>query len=329
LKFLIAGLGSIGRRHLRNLITLGEQDILLYRTHLSTLPDEELQDIPVETDLKAALAQQPDAVIVSNPTTLHLDVALPAAQAGAHLLIEKPISDVLDERVEELKLAVLRRGVKVLVGFQFRFHPVLNQIREQIAQGELGCPYSFRAHWGEYLPGWHPWEDYRQSYAARRELGGGVVNTLCHPFDYARWLFGEVASLSAVTTKVSKLDINVEDLAEVTLTCSNGCVGSIHLDCYQRPAEHWLEITCEKGYIRWENDSGAAKIYHVVGERWETIYPPAGFERNDLFITEMKHFIDLIHGSTNSCCDLEDGIHALELIEAIHASAKQERTVYL
>ncbi len=90
---MIAGLGSIGRRHLRNLVALGEHDILLFRTHRSTLPDDELAEYPVETDLEKALAHKPDAVIVANPTACHLDVALPAAKAGCHLFLEKPIAD--------------------------------------------------------------------------------------------------------------------------------------------------------------------------------------------------------------------------------------------
>ena len=81
MKFLIAGLGSIGRQHLRNLVALGERDILLYRTHRSTLPDDELAEFPVETDLGRALDHKPDAVIISNPTSMHLEVAIPAAQA--------------------------------------------------------------------------------------------------------------------------------------------------------------------------------------------------------------------------------------------------------
>jgi len=90
MKVLIAGLGSIGRRHLRNLVILGEKDILLYRTHTSSLPDDELANYPVENNLQAALAYRPDAVIVANPTSMHLDVAIPAAQAGCCLLLEKP-----------------------------------------------------------------------------------------------------------------------------------------------------------------------------------------------------------------------------------------------
>src|SRR5512140_1907619 len=92
MKFLIAGYGSIGRRHMRNLLALGQKDILLYRTHRSTLTEEELAGFTVETDLRAALDYHPDAVIISNPTALHLDVAIPAARQGCHILMEKPVA---------------------------------------------------------------------------------------------------------------------------------------------------------------------------------------------------------------------------------------------
>jgi len=172
MKVLIAGLGSIGRRHLRNLLALGVDDILFYRTHKSTLPDEELESFPVEENLETALNKQPDAVIVSNPTALHLDIAIPAVQKGCHLFLEKPIAAEYDQRVEELVSLAGLMDVKTLVGFQFRFHPVLFQIKEILDSGELGRPLSFNVHWGEYLPDWHPWEDYRLSYAARKDLGG-------------------------------------------------------------------------------------------------------------------------------------------------------------
>jgi len=321
-KFLIAGLGSIGRRHLRNLLALGQRDIFLYRTHQSTLPDDELAPFPVETDLESALAREPDAVIISNPTALHLEVALRAARSGCHLLLEKPIAEKLDAAVKALQTAVAEKGIRTLVGFQFRYHPVLKQLCEVIQSGELGRPFSFRVHWGEYLPAWHPWEDYREGYAARKNLGGGVVNTLCHPLDYARWLFGEVNSLTAVTGQVSNLEIDVEDVAEIMLNFENGCLGAVHLDYFQRPPAHWLEINCEKGHIRWENDPGGARIYHAETNQWQNIEPPVGFERNDLFLEEMRHFVNLVEGKTPARVSLYDGIKALELTEAVHRSAQ-------
>lgn len=322
MKFLIAGLGSIGRRHLRNLVALGQEEIFLYRTHQSTLPDEALAPYPVETDLAAALAQKPEAVIISNPTALHLDVAIPAAKAGCHLLLEKPVAAQFDDRVKTLQQLVEEAGVQTLVGFQFRFHPVLRQVKTLLDRGDLGRAYSFRAHWGEFLPNWHPWEDYRLSYAARKDLGGGVVNTLCHPLDYVRWLFGEVSSLTAVTGQVSELELDVEDVAEISLVMEKDVVGSIHLDYFQRPPAHSLAVNCEKGSIRWDNETGCAKIYQADQAGWQVIEPPPGFERNDLFLEEMRHFLGMLAGESPSRCSLNDGIQALKLTSAVHESSQ-------
>src|SRR5512141_851332 len=128
MKFLIAGYGSIGRRHFRNLLELGERDILFYRTHHGTLPEADLEGFRVETDLRSALGQHPDAVIIANPTAAHLEVAVPAAEAGCHLLLEKPLAHSL-EGVQALAAAAERSGARVLVGFQFRFHPVLQTLK--------------------------------------------------------------------------------------------------------------------------------------------------------------------------------------------------------
>ena len=321
MKWLIVGLGSIGRRHLRNLLKMGQKDILLYRTHQSTLPDDELANIPYATDLQQALSHQPDAVIIANPTALHLDAAIPAAQAGCHLLIEKPVAAKLDKQVEVFKNAVEMTGIKTLVAFQFRFHPVLIKIKALLDQGAIGRPLTFRAHWGEFLPDWHPWEDYRLGYAARKELGGGVVNTLSHPLDYVRWLFGEVEAVFAYTDKVSDLDLDVEDLAEITLRFSNGVVGSVHLNFLQQPPAHCLEINGTGGHIRWDNETGIARVFSVNENDWITIAPPSGFERNDLFMAELAHFIDVINGDEESRCDIDDGIQSLVLTSAVHESA--------
>ena len=317
---MIAGLGSIGRRHLRNLAALGQTDIVLYRTHRSTLPEDELAEYPMETDLSTALAHRPDGVIVANPTAVHMAVAVPAARAGCHLLLEKPIAEPSDPQVDLLRRLVHENNVRTLVGFQFRFHPVLRMVKALVDSGELGHVLSFRVHWGEYLPGWHPWEDYRKGYAARKDLGGGVVNTLCHPLDYVRWLFGEVEALSALTDHVSEMDLDVEDLAEITLRFQNGVVGSVHLDYFQRPPQHFLTVNLEQGQIHWENESGAAQVYRVSAQTWDRITPPEGFERNDLFLEELRHFLSLVRGETVSRCSLEDGIQVLRLVQAVHES---------
>jgi predicted dehydrogenase len=329
-KLLVAGLGSIGRRHVRNLVTLGEDDILLYRTNQGTLPDLGEFDFPVFHDLKAALAQQPDAVIISNPTALHLDVAIPAAQAGCSLFLEKPVSHSLAQR-QQLETALAQGGGDVLVGYQFRFHPGLQQTRALLADGAIGRPLSCRAVYGEYLPAMHPWEDYRRSYSTRPELGGGVILTLCHPLDTLRWLLGEVEAVWAFTGTLNPFDLTVEDNAEIGLRFANHVIGSVHLDYNRRPASHCLEITGSEGTLRWDNQDGIVWLYTAQTNAWQPQAAPLNFrgdgpfERNDMFLAEMSHFIAMLHGRESTCCDLQDGYRSLKLALAALASAQDQQ----
>jgi predicted dehydrogenase len=326
MKILIAGLGSIGRRHLRNVAASGEHEISLYRTHQSTMPEADLAGYPVYTDLTQALDQQPDAVVVSNPTALHLDVAIPAAERGIHLLLEKPVSHSM-ERVDELQRLVAARNVRVLVGFQYRFHPTLGKVKEWLSAGEIGEPASFRVVWGDYLPGWHPWEDYRVGYAARPELGGGVALTLCHPFDYLRWMFGEVQSVWGSAVNAPGLEIGSEGVVDAGLTFVGGLTGTVHLDYVQQPGIHELEIVGTRGMIRWQNNSGEASLYRAANAAWENVPTPPGFERNHLFIAEAAAFVDLVQGKAATPCSLADGRKALEIVLSVLESATTGRRI--
>jgi predicted dehydrogenase len=341
MKFLIAGLGSIGRRHFRNLIALGEKDIVLLRTRKGTLPDDELAGYPVETDIHEALKKhKPDAVIVANPTSMHLDVAIPAAEAGCHILLEKPISESLD-RLEQLETAVRTRGAKILVAFQFRFHPGLVRAKQLLSDGEIGRVISAHVQFGEYLPAWHPWEDYRQGYAARADMGGGVVLTQCHSLDYLPWLVGKVEAAWGLTARLSDLEVDVEDTAKIGLRLEGGALASIHLDFNQQPPEHNFTFVGTKGTLKWDLLDGAARIYRAspesleiasgmgikAGGTWET-YPIAeSWERNVMFLEQMKHFLSVVRGDVEPACTLEDGIRAMKLIRAVHESQRTGRLI--
>jgi len=321
MKILIAGFGSIGRRHFQNLLSLGEKDILFYRSRKSTLPDDILSGFRVEEDLEKALAQRPDAVVVSNPTALHLDVAIPAAHQGCHILLEKPISNSMN-RIDELKNAVEEAGSRILVGFQFRYHPGLMQIKEWIQQEKIGRTYYVRTHWGEYLPDWHTWEDFHNGYSARKDLGGGVLLTLSHPIDYLCWLFGEFDPVSAVMGGQKALGIEVEEMVETTLRFRNGILGGMHLNYLQRPPELFLDIIGSEGRITWNYLSGELKLYLAEDQTWE-FYPLAeDFSRNDLFLAEMRHFLQVAAGKISPLCSLDDGIKVQKIIAALYQAAE-------
>jgi predicted dehydrogenase len=327
MRFLIAGFGSIGRRHFRNLITLGYKDIILLRSNKSTLDTSELDGFVVETNLEAALEHKPDAVIISNPTALHLDVAIPAARQGCHLFFEKPISDSMD-RITELRNALSLGGGKAVTGFQYRFHPGLIQVRKWIDEGKIGKVVLARSHWGEYQPGWHPWEDHRQSYSARKDLGGGVILTLCHPIDYFRWMFGEVKAVFGVYNSIDSLQIDTEAIADINLKF-NDVLAHVHLNYIQRPGRHSIEIIGDEGTITWNNKDGVADCFSAKSGNWQKFTPASDFERNTLFIDEMNNFIDYINSVTEPICTLEDGIRIQQIVEAIYKSQIKNQMIEL
>ena len=340
MKVLMIGLGSIGQRHVRNLRALlgPALEILAYRvrglTHvLADQPGiqcehnvEERYNIRTFRDLDQALAQHPDAVLVCNPSSLHMPIALSAAQSGCHLFIEKPVSHSLTG-LDCLSATVQEKGLRVLVGFQFRFHPGLRTIKQLIDDGAIGAIVYAHAHLGEYLPGWHPWEDYRQGYSACADMGGGVILTLCHPFDYLRWMLGEVQAVSAAAGQLSGLELDVEDTADVTMVFESGVIGTVHLDYVQRPPSHWLQITGQTGSIRWDNADGAVHCYRADRGEWEEIPVPAGFDRNTMFLDEMRHFLDCVTGRAEPYATLEDGIRALEIALAAKRSSVEGQVI--
>lgn len=314
-EILVVGLGSIGRRHLRNLKALGWDGIRLYRTGRATLPERDLDGLPVEHDLEVALERHPLAVVVSNPSALHVPVALSASQAGSHLFLEKPLSDRRDG-VEELTSRVQSRGLTALMGFHFRYSPGLARIRRWVQDGSLGAIVAVEVRWSEFLPDMHPWEDFRVSYAARADLGGGVLNTLCHPFDYLRWLLGNARVVAATESQRGALGLSVETSVDVRLSFATGAAGLVHLDFLERPRQHRLRVTGTDASAGWSDHDHAAWLWPNGTPRPERVSAPVGFERNTLFVEEMAHFLACLRGDEIPRCTLQDGAAALELVLA-------------
>ena len=195
----------------------------------------------------------------------------------------------------------------MLVGFQFRFHPALQRMRELLERKAIGRPLHAEVFWGEYLPSWHPWEDWRSSYAAVRELGGGVHHTICHPFDYLRWLFGDAQVVRAALTTNGPLGLDVAEAADVLLRFRSDVTAHVRLDYWSRPQAHHVEITCTEGTIAWDFMTGELRVWSTASGTWVTTELPSVESRNDLFIDEARHFLDVVNGRARPICTLEDG----------------------
>jgi predicted dehydrogenase len=293
---LVVGLGSIGRRHARNWAALELGPLGVCRQLGAPQPEPLGVEAQEYRDLDQALAdEQPDIVIVANPTSLHVETAREALQAGAHVLVEKPIGHTLAGVHELIELAENKRK-HVLVGYNLRFHPGLQRVRELLSANAVGRVVSARAEAGEYLPDWHPWEDYTKGYAARRDLGGGALLTLSHELDSLCWLLGAPRRVLAVVSHASSLEFDADDVAELVLQFVQGHTASVHVDYVRRPPKRALEIVGEEGVLRWEYDANVVRQYTPITRQWRVEEGDPKFQRNDTYVTELRHFVACVRG---------------------------------
>jgi predicted dehydrogenase len=325
---LVIGLGSIGQRHLRNLYHLGYTELYAVSSGKGTLPTEALPLKATARQLDEALDRfDPAAVFICNPTAMHLADALTAAAAGKHIFMEKPVAVSMDG-LDALNQLVKDKQLTFSTGFQYRQHPTLQSVKQLVEHGRLGRIHAVRMHWGEYLPAWHPWEDHRKSYSAQEDLGGGVTFTLCHPLDYLRWMFGDAKAVSADIRASGALDITVDDIHNSTWEFENGVMAAVHLNYLERPPAHRLTIAGSRGKIVWSNEDGIADLFEE-GRLAVRIRPGEGFERNHLFIAELRDFLGSIAANRQPACTLGDGIANLRMILASKQSAEEGRKVPL
>jgi predicted dehydrogenase len=276
---------------------------------------------------RALVVERPEVVLVSNPTSLHVETACTALRAEAHVLAEKPLGSSMDGVVALLEMA-RAKSRKLMVGYNLRFHPGLKRLKALLDEGALGRIVSARAEAGEYLPGWHPWEDYRGGYSARSDLGGGAVLTFSHELDALCWLLGPPRRLTALAAHASSLEIDVEDVAEIALEFETGALGSVHVDYVRRPPRRTIEVVGERGVLRWEFERNRLELYDLNTGQWRIEQGDARFERNQMYLDELRHFAGCVQGElAQPLVDGEQGAAVLAIALAALRSAREGRAV--
>src|SRR5450755_2872699 len=323
MKILMIGLGGIGQRHTRNLRSLlgASAEIIAYRVrrrmHVLT-PSmgadvsrsvEDEYSIYSFSNLDEALAGKPDIAFICNPSSLHVPVALACIRAGCDVFVEKPLSDSMDGTDELVRAAVEYKRI-AMVGYQLRFHPCLRKLAETVQSGVLGNLLACRATIGEYLPNWHPYEDYRQMYAARADLGGGVVLSQIHEFDYLYSLFGLPSRIYALGGHWSSLEIDVEDTASILMEVPLGSrllPIQLHQDFLQSPASRQCEVIGDKGRAVMDLHALTVSLF-TLGNAKPEVFRLENFDRNNLFIDQARHFLQCVKTREKPVVDLADGI---------------------
>lgn len=335
MRVLFIGLGGIGQRHLRIIrkLNLPNLEIIAFRERgltavindrlniESDLNIEKLHNIQVFTKLEEALAQNPEVTFVCNPTSKHLAVAISAANHGSDLFIEKALSNSM-EGVSNLIEVSNRKNLICTVGYQMRFHPCLKELKQILDAHELGRVIAVNAEVGEFMPAWHKYEDYRDLYAAKKELGGGVITSQIHELDYLYWLFGPPKKIFALGGHLSNLEIDVEDVASTLMSCTyDGLDIPIHLhqDYLQQPTSRVCKVIGEDGIA--VIDFVAVKLmqYKKNGELIKEKHF-RDFDRNQLFLEQMENFFECVKIRRQPLVTLEDAAVSLKVALAIKKS---------
>jgi predicted dehydrogenase len=322
MKILVVGCGSIGKRHIRNLISINAGEIIACDTSERKL-DEVKEEFSIKafSDVEEALTiNKYTAAFICTPPSYHIMHALKFLELGMHCFIEKPLSNSL-EGVDDLINMANSKQKTITVGYNIRFSPQLRKIKKTIDNGLIGDILSLRASSGYYLPYWRPNEDYRNGYGSKEEEGGGIVFDASHEIDYVRYLLGEVDEVFAVCKKLSSLEIDTEDFAEITMHHRNGAYSQIHLDYLQTNYRRNCEIIGEKGMLVWDINKRVLKQYSLNDKEYHVHYDGLNANVNDMYLEEVRHFFRCMNGDEEPLVTINEGKRIQEIIIKIKESS--------
>jgi len=329
MNILIIGLGSIGQRHLRNLkkVQPEAQFYALRKKYTTPLLSSANKIIKGDIKKKYSLKYinnleeinkneiKLDCAFVCTPSSHHVSQIIWLLKNNINCFVEKPLGSSL-KKIKELEFLLKKKNkIITMMGFQLRFNPIIKYL-ENILKNKsvIGKVFACHIHHGEHIKDFHPYEDYKISYAAVKKLGGGVILTQIHEIDYLLHLFKDYhfKNISFISSKVSNLDLNVEDVFSANFLLknnSNKILCSMNLNFLERPKKRKIYLVGEKGSINVCLNSQKILIF----KNNKTIVKRFIFKKNDIFIKEIKFFLSKIKSKNNICSSLNlfNGIKTL------------------
>jgi predicted dehydrogenase len=323
---LIVGTGSAGKRHARNLHSLGCAVSCMdpRQDRLDEICAEGIALESIFTSLEEAFAAGKafDAVVIASPPSFHVEQSIYALKRDIPVLLEKPVSPDLASALK-LKAALKDTGIPLLLGYTWRWWPPLLKVKKLLERQAIGELKFVKFTMAAHLADWHPWERYQDFFMASRTLGGGAILDESHWLDLMLWFFGMPEKLFAKVEKISDLEIETDDNVDMLVFYNNDMRVSLHLDLYARPHEKSIQFVGENGTLIWEPNS--IKIGKEMNPDWET--EEFNYDRNDMFVGVAEEFLKMLSGETDQSCSIDDGIRTLKIIEAAHQSSTTEKVI--
>jgi predicted dehydrogenase len=323
---LVVGGGSIGKRHLKNLLASGRSAAVVEsREDRRAEIGSRFPAARIFASLEEALgAGGYEAGFICVPTAYHVPPALALARAGAHIFMEKPVSHSLDG-IPALLEALASRGLVGMTGFCMRFFQPLRKARALLDAGAVGRIVTARSFTGVYLPDWHPYEDYRNFYMAKKEQGGGVLLDECHAFDWMQWLCGPIERLISVVATLSDLEVTTDDVCETIVRFRGGALGAIHLDMVDRSARSEVEIIGTRSTLLVDLEGHTVRLYDHAARTWETHAFEPAYDR--MYVDELEHFFGCVARREPPQVDLAAGYRVQRILDACARSSASGRWV--
>lgn len=320
-RILVIGVGSIGERHLRCFLHTGKAELSFCEINPQLRETIAARyAIPADrvfSDFDKALAARPEAAVICTPAHLHIPLALKLAEAGVHLLIEKPLSTSLAD-IDRLQAIVEDRGLKLAIAYVYRVHPLLAAMRRELLSGRFGKPVEYVAVGGQHFPHFRP--AYREIYYKDRSTGGGCIqDALTHFINAAEWLIGPVTKLTADAAHQVLADVTVEDTVHV-IARHGSVLASYSINQHQAPNETVFTVVCERGTVRFEANQNRWRWITGPTDDWHDESLPA-LERDTLFIAQANTFLDLLDGQGEPPCSLAEGLQTLKVNLALLEAA--------
>ncbi|MFQ5787390.1 MAG: Gfo/Idh/MocA family protein [Thermodesulfobacteriota bacterium] len=323
MRVLVTGFGSIGKRHTRNLVDILDGEIYVFDVKAfdaSSFSGELSDKINFITDYKYLKELQFDAAIISSPNSTHLEYMKEFGARGTHIFVEKPISSSMDG-VKEVLEHINRKDIVTMVACNMRFHPAAVTIKRTINEGSMGKLYFVHSEYGNYLPYQRKGVDYKTVYAANDKEGGIILDAI-HEINLLRWLVGDIDGCDCLGFNSGALDITGRDLVFAFLKFANGTVGEIRIDYLQKAKRRFYEFVFDNGTIIWESTGKSpelceVKLYHDDNKTWKTIYRNSEYDLNDMYVEELKYFIECVIHEKKTYNDVWEGLKDLEIALAL------------
>jgi len=306
MKLLVIGLGSMGKRRIRNLKALGVTQVAgvdprADRRSESATTYSLSTFAGVDEALKAF---SPDALIISTPPDRHMDYAFLACRLRVPCFIEASVVDA--EKILELHKLTAEGGPLIAPSCTMRYFPGPRKVKELIAAGTIGKVANFNYHTGQYLKDWHPWEAIEDFYVSKRATGG------CReiiPFELT-WLndiFGEPEPVACLRDRIGDLEVDIDDIYHFWLRYPGKVTASITVEVLSRPvATRELRVLGARGQIVFSADDNAVRVSSLQSRGW-TRYElargqaEAGYiNPEEPYIAELRDFLEAVRSRTPS-----------------------------